>query len=69
MKLVFFGTPYFAIPSLKALHKSIHEICAVVTVPDQRYGRGLKKTPSPIKLTAEGLNYSIYQPLDLKDPR
>mgnify|MGYP001322253243 CR=1 FL=1 len=68
MKLVFFGTPYFAIPSLNALHKSTHEICAVVTVPDKRYGRGLKKTSSPIKKTAEGLNYSIYQPPDLKDP-
>jgi len=68
MKLVFFGTPYFAIPSLNALHKSTHEICAVVTVPDKRYGRGLKKTSSPVKKTAEGLNYSIYQPPDLKDP-
>ena len=68
MKLVFFGTPYFAIPSLKALHKSTHEICAVVTVPDKRYGRGLKKTSSPIKQSAEELNYSIYQPHDLKEP-
>ena len=67
MKLVFFGTPYFAIPSLKALHKSTHEICAVVTVPDKRGGRGLKRIPSPIKQSAEELNYSIYQPPDLKD--
>ena len=68
MKLVFFGTPNFAIPSIKALHASTHEICAVVTVPDKRYGRGLKKTPSPIKQTAEELIYSIYQPPDLKEP-
>jgi len=67
MKLVFFGTPYFAIPSLKALHKSTHEICAVVTVPDKRYGRGLKKTSSPIKKTAIGLNYTVYEPPDLRD--
>ena len=67
MKLVFFGTPEFAIPSLYALHKSAHEILAVVTMPDKFSGRGLKKTASSIKQAAEKLNYSIYQPPDLND--
>ena len=67
MKLVFFGTPDFAIPSLYALHKSTHEVLAVVTMPDKYSGRGLKKTASSIKQAAEKLNYSIYQPPDLND--
>ena len=67
MKLVFFGTPDFAIPSLYALHKSAHEILAVVTTPDKPAGRGLKNTASSVKQAAEKFNYSIYQPPDLND--
>ena len=68
MKLVFFGTPDFAIPSLSLLHKSEHEIISVVTAPDKRSGRGLKKRSSPVKQSALGFNYPIYQPSYLKDP-
>ena len=40
MKLVFFGTPEFAVPTLDALHDSDHEILGVVTRPDKKSGRG-----------------------------
>jgi len=68
MKLVFFGTSEFALPTLHALHESVHEIIAVVTVPDRRSGRGLQYTPSPVKNNAIKLAYPIYQPSDLSDP-
>ena len=68
MKLVFFATPEFAIPSLKALHESIHDVVAVVTIPDNKSGRGQNIIASPIKKAAKKLKYQIYQPYDLKDP-
>jgi len=49
MKVIFFGTPEFAIPSLKILYDNGYEISAVVTVPDKEKGRGLKPEPSPVK--------------------
>ena len=49
MKLVFFGTPDFAVPTLDALHNSSHEILGVVTSPDKKSGRGLKVKSSAIK--------------------
>ena len=65
MKLVFFGTPDFAVPSLCALHESHHEVLGVVTNPDKKSGRGQKVTSSPIKITAEKYGYTIFQPKDL----
>ena len=62
MKLVFFGTPDFAVPTLDALHESSHEILGVVTSPDKRSGRGLKVKPSAIKISAEKYGLPIYQP-------
>ena len=62
MKLVFFGTPDFAVPTLDALHDSSHEILGVVTSPDKRSGRGLKVKPSAIKISAEKYGLPIYQP-------
>ncbi len=67
MKLIFFGTPDFAIPSLELLHKSNHDILAVITSTDKKSGRGLKMTLSPIKLLAKKYNYPIYQPTNFKD--
>ena len=66
MKLVFFGTPDFAVPSLCALHESLHEVLGVVTNPDQKSGRGKKVKSSPIKITAEKYGYTIFQPKDLR---
>ena len=62
MKLVFFGTPDFAVPTLDALHDSSHEILGVVTSPDKKSGRGLKVTSVAIKKSAEKYSLPIYQP-------
>ena len=62
MKLVFFGTPDFAVPTLDALHDSSHEILGVVTSPDKKSGRGLKVTSVAIKKSAEKYGLPIYQP-------
>ena len=66
MKLVFFGTPDFAVPSLCALHESHHEVIGVVTNPDKKSGRGQKVQSSPVKITAEKYGYTIFQPKDLR---
>jgi methionyl-tRNA formyltransferase len=68
MKIVFMGTPEFAVPSLKILADSSHELVGVVTASDKPVGRGLKIQPTPIKKAALGLGIPILQPLDLKDP-
>ena len=62
MKLVFFGTPDFAVPTLEALHDSSHEILGVVTSPDKKSGRGLKVKSAAIKKSAEKYSLPIYQP-------
>ena len=67
MKLLFFATPDFAVPSLKALHESSHDVLGVVTNPDTRSGRGLKLKTSSIKKYAEKLKIPILQPDDLND--
>ncbi len=67
MKLVFFGTPDFAVPSLKALHYSSHDVLGVVTSPDTRSGRGLKLKTSSIKKYAEKLKIPILQQDDLRN--
>ena len=66
MKLVFMGSPEFAVTCLNKLHESNHEILAVVTIPDKAQGRGKKILPSPVKQAASGLNYKILQPDNLK---
>ena len=61
MKLVFFGTPEFAVPTLEALHDSDHEILGVVTSPDKKSGRGLKVQSSAIKKCSEKYGLPIYE--------
>lgn len=68
MRLVFMGTPDFAVPSLKALHAAGHEIAAVVTAPDRKRGRGQKLTPTPVKEFALEAGLPVLQPDSLKDP-
>ncbi len=67
MSLVFFGTPLFAAPSLKALIQSGEKIAAVVTQPDKKKGRGHQMSLPPVKELAlkEGLH--IFQPASMKD--
>lgn len=70
MKIVFFGTPQFAVPSLqRLLDHSEFEVLAVVTQPDKRRGRGGKVTPSPVKAVALDAGCPIWQPARIKkDP-
>lgn len=67
MRILFFGTPSFAIPSLEALIKGEDKIIGVVTQPDRPKGRGRRPSPPPIKLLAEGHNLPIYQPRAAKE--
>jgi methionyl-tRNA formyltransferase len=66
--LVFFGTPEFAVPSLKALAREGYRVAAVVTNPDKPAGRKRKLLPSPVKKTAAALEIPILQPPSLRDP-
>ena len=67
MKLVFCGTPPFAVPSLKHLVTSGFEVQLVVTQPDRPQGRGMEMTAPPLKLTAEKLGLSVIQPEKIKN--
>ena len=67
MKIIFFGTPDFAIPSLDILFKNGHEILAVVTAPDKPRGRGQNLSPTPIKQFAAENSIKIFTPDKLKD--
>jgi len=66
MKLVFCGTPQFAVPTLEALLASGHEIPLVVTQPDRPQGRGLELATSPVKHTAQRHSLRIEQPEKIK---
>lgn len=68
MKIVFMGTPDFAVPSLKGLIKKYH-VKAVFTQPDRPKGRGKKLTFSKVKEVALKSNIEIFQPIKLKDER
>jgi methionyl-tRNA formyltransferase len=67
LRLVFMGTPDFAVGILDALQASIHEITAVVTVADKAAGRGQKLKESAVKIYAQANNLTILQPEKLKD--
>lgn len=67
MRIVFFGTPSFAVPSLEALIKSGKNIAAVVTQPDKRQGRGHLLAQSPVKNVAMNRGIRVLQPLTMKD--
>ncbi len=66
MKLIFAGTPAFAVPSLRALHSAGHEI-TVLTQPDRPQGRKGVFTPSPVKAEALALGLPVLQPARLKE--
>lgn len=65
MKIVFMGTPDFAVPSLEACLKD-HEVLAVFTQPDRPKGRGKKLAPPPVKVKALEHDIPVYQPEKLK---
>ena len=66
MKIVFAGTPDFAVPTLQALLDSEHQICGVYTQPDRPAGRGRKLTASPVKALAVSVNLPVFQPENFK---
>lgn len=66
MRVVFMGTPQFAVPILEALAKE-HEVAAVVTQPDKPKGRSKNAMPPQVKLAAEQLNIPVYQFKKIKD--
>ena len=68
MKLVFMGTPKFAVPSLQRLTASPHQIVAVLTNPDRPRGRGRSPTPTAIALSAREFGLEVLQAADLNDP-
>jgi len=68
MKIVFAGTPDFAVPTLQALLDSPHQVCAAYTQPDRPAGRGRKLTASPVKALAVAANIPVYQPENFKSP-
>ncbi|MBI4950283.1 MAG: methionyl-tRNA formyltransferase [Deltaproteobacteria bacterium] len=66
-KLVFMGTPLFAVPSLEALIKAGYEVSAVVTRQDKPRGRGLVVVESPVKEAALRNNIAVIEPLSMRD--
>jgi methionyl-tRNA formyltransferase len=66
MKIIFAGTPDFAVPTLQALLESAHEVRAVYTQPDRPAGRGRKLTASPVKTVALSANIPVFQPENFK---
>ena len=68
MKIIFAGTPDFAAEALQALIDAGHEIALVLTQPDRPSGRGMKLTPSPVKVLALANGLQVYQPEKLRTP-
>jgi methionyl-tRNA formyltransferase len=68
MRIVFAGTPEFAVPSLRALLAGAHSVVAVYTQPDRPAGRGRRLRASPVKETALAHGIPVEQPLTLKTP-
>ena len=66
MRVVFMGTPDFAVPCLRALVEGGCEVAAVFTQPDKPKGRGYKMIPTPVKAAAEEYGIPVYQPLSLR---
>ena len=67
LKIVYFGTPDYAVPALEALAEDTRfDVVLVVTQPDRPAGRGHKLTPPPVKIAAERLGMPVYQPLSLR---
>lgn len=68
LKVVFLGTPQFAVPTLDAILASSHTVVGVVTQPDKPRGRGQKETDAPVKARARERGLPTLQPATLKDP-
>lgn len=68
MRIVFMGTPDFAVPSLEALVSAGHQVCGVFSQPDKPVGRHQNKLkPTPVKVCAESHGIPVFQPTTLRD--
>ncbi len=67
MKIIYAGTPEFAVSALEMLAQSSHEVVAVYTQPDRPAGRGRQLQASPVKLCAEGFGLPVEQPVSLRN--
>lgn len=68
LKIIYMGTPDFAVLPLRALAESGYEIAAVVTQPDKPKGRGKTMLPTPVKEEAQKYDIPVYQPVKVRDP-
>lgn len=68
LRIVFMGTPEFAVPTLTALVEAGFDVVGVITAPDKPSGRGLQLKSTPVKMTAEALGIPVLQPMLLKAP-
>jgi len=68
MRLVFLGTPAFAVPTLEAIVRAGHDVAAVLTQPDRPKGRGQNAAPPPVKQAALALELEVYQPERVRRP-
>jgi methionyl-tRNA formyltransferase len=66
MRIIFMGTPDFAVPTLEALHGAGHDIAVVYTQPPRPAGRGKAERPSPVQLRAEALGLAVRSPKSLR---
>ncbi|MXP13526.1 methionyl-tRNA formyltransferase [Altererythrobacter confluentis] len=69
MRIIFMGTPEFAVPTLAALDEANHTIVAAYTQPPRPAGRGKKLQPSPVQIEAEIRGIEVRSPTSLKDPQ
>lgn len=68
MRIIFMGTPDFAVPTLDALVAAGHEVACVYTQPPRPANRGKRETPSPVHARAEALGIEVRHPARLRDP-
>jgi len=68
LRVVFFGTPQFAVPTLERLLQSRHDVVGVVTQPDRPRGRGQRVSDAPVKERAAAAGVNVLQPDRLRDP-
>lgn len=68
MRVVFMGTPDFAVGALEAIVEAGHEVAAVVTQPDKPKGRGKEVQMTPVKVCALAHDIPVFQPVKIKEP-
>ena len=69
MKIIFMGTPDFAVGTLRSLAEAGHEITLVVSQPDKPKGRGHVMVPTPVKVVAEELGIPVFQPVKIREAK